>query len=211
MAILCERYWNPLYVFVRRKGYGPEDTEDAVQGFFALLIEHDWLERADESKGKLRTFFLTLLDRHLAGEWRKANALKRGGGNPTVSFDRCQAEDWYGAEPLENLTPEAIYDKRWALSVLEQTLMEMENHYKEEKQPERFAAMKPFLGWNNDEQSQGEAARGLGMSAGAFKVAIHRMRKRYRDQLHQTVAHTLQTADKEEIKSEIQHLFAALG
>lgn len=211
MAKLCELYWSPLYVFVRRKGYSPSDAEDAVQGFFAKMIEHDWLDRADEAKGKLRTFFLTLLTRHITGEWRKENAAKRGGSDITISIDQGHEEQWFDSEPVENMTPENLFERRWALALLEGTVNELANYYRQKNQEDRFEAFKPYLGWQAGEESYGEVAQSLGITEGAVKVAIHRFRQKYKEVLTRQVSETLDTRDSEVVKEELQHLFTVLA
>lgn len=211
MAKLCELYWPPLYVFVRRKGLNPSDAEDAVQGFFAKLIEHDWLERANEAKGKLRTFFLTLLDRHITGEWRKDHAAKRGGKAITISIDQGHEEKWFGTEPVESMTPESLFERRWALALLEGTVTELENHYRLKQQEDRFAALKPYLGWQAGEDTYLQVAQALGISEGAVKVAVHRFRQKYREVLTRQVSETLDTRDPAAVKEELQHLFTVLA
>lgn len=206
MTQLCESYWPPLYVFARRKGLSPTDAEDAVQGLFGKLVEHEWLDRADESKGRLRTFFLTLLERHIAGEWRKEYAAKRGGGVAPISMDQSHAEEWYGSEQTDMMTPDALFDRRWALTLLEQTVTELESDYAKKGQAKRFATLRDYLGWNEGPESYEEVAKSLGMTAGAVKLAVYRLRKKYREILMRQIADTLETREEEAVREELQHM-----
>ena len=211
---LCRLYWYPVYAFVRRRGKNAEDALDLTQGFFTRLIEKNDLADADRSRGRFRAWLLASVKNYLANEWDKAVAQKRGGGKKVFSFDidPDDAERRYRREPAHQATPERIYDRRWALTLLEQALATLEEESKREGKQELFAALKPTLSADArdpaDESYRDLAAR-LGTSEGAVKVAAHRLRRRYRDLLRAEISETVATP--EDIDDEIRDLFTALG
>jgi len=205
---LCRAYWFPLYVYVRRRGFSPHDAEDLTQGYFAALIEKDYLAGADRERGKLRSFLLVTLKHFIADEWSKASALKRGAGKTPISIDAADAEERYALEPTDEQSPDRLYEKRWALTLLDNVLEQLRTDYSTAGQLELFDALKKFLSWNSGREAYREVAARLGMKENAVRVAIFRLRRRYGDLLRSQVADTVMTAD--EIPTELEYLFTVL-
>jgi RNA polymerase sigma-70 factor (ECF subfamily) len=206
---LCRTYWLPLYAYARRRGYGVEDAQDLTQAFFARLLERHWLACADEDKGRFRTFLLTAMERFLANEWDKERALKRGGGRVNAPIQLDTAETRYGVDPPDTRTPEQAYEYRWAVALLEEAVSRLELEYVKRRQQELFAALRPCLVGERTEQPYAELGARLGMGEGAVKVAVHRLRQRYRELLREEVAETL--ASPEEVDAEMKYLFGVLA
>ena len=206
---LCKTYWYPLYMFVRRKGKTPEEAEDLTQAFFARVIEKRYLDVADQEKGKFRTFLLCAFKRFLANAHDHERALKRGGGQLLLSIDQVQAEKWYGLEPSDGITPEKLYQRRWAMMLIEQTLASLEAEMRAADKLELFEALKRSLTLSDAQTSYPELNERLGMSVSAIKVAVHRLRKRYRNQLRAQIAETVASPD--EVDAEIAYLFSVFG
>jgi RNA polymerase sigma factor (sigma-70 family) len=204
---LCAAYWYPLYAFVRRQGHGAHDAEDLTQGFFARLLEKDWLGGVDRERGRFRSWLLAALKHFLANEWDKARARKRGSGHAPLSIDAAVGESRYAHEPTDNATADKLYDRRWALTLLEQVLARLRAEFSAAGKAELFEALKPTLTGEKAPYA-GIAAR-LGMSEGAVKVAVHRLRDRYRDLIRAEIAETVET--DAEVDDELRHLLAALG
>ena len=207
LATLCENYWFPLYAFVRRAGHTAEDAQDLTQEFFARLLAQDVLMKADRRKGKFRSFLLAALKHFLADEWDRARAQKRGGGQPVISFDALDAETRYRLEPASDLTPERMFEKQWALSLLDHVLSRLDAEMAAVGKSTLFETLKDTL---TGSRSSTYAAIGveLGMSEGAVKVAAHRLRRRYRALLREEIAQTVTGAD--EIAEEIHYLLSCL-
>ena len=205
---LCRTYWYPLYVFVRRQGRGVADAEDLVQGFFAKLIEKNYLAGIDREKGRFRSFLLLAFNRYAANEWDRDRREKRGGGRELVSLDEQDTEGRFSHEPADEMSPERAYDRRWALTLLEQVLNRLEAEFDQSGRQKLFSELKAFL---TGEKGASYAAVGvkLGMSEGAVKVAVHRLRQRYRELLRLEVANTVN--DTDDIEDEIRHLLSVLG
>ncbi|HYG35252.1 MAG TPA: sigma-70 family RNA polymerase sigma factor [Clostridia bacterium] len=205
---LCHTYWHPIYSYIRRQGHSPHDAQDLTQEFFARLLEKEQFSAVDPAKGRFRSFLLASLKHFLANEWDKAKAQKRGGGQPLISIDEQSAEDSYAVEPVENLTPDKIFDRRWALTLLQRVLDRLRSEYERDDKGELIEALKGTL--TGDRQSVGyaEIAARLKSSEGAIKVAVYRLRQRYRDLLREEIAHTV--ASPQEIEDEIRALFAVL-
>jgi len=205
MERLCKTYWYPLYVFVRSKGYGHEDACDLTQEFFARFLEKRYLRSVDEGRGKFRTFLLTSVTHFLANEWDRARTQKRGGGKQIISIDEASAEELYRLEPVDQATPETIFEKRWAQTVmglvLDQLAAEMEEN--------RFEVLKPFLLEGKRAVSYEEAASRLGISVPAITSAISRMRVRFRALLFAEIANTVESRDA--VEQEIRYLLVALS
>jgi len=206
---LCRVYWYPLYAYVRRRGYSPEDAQDLTQGFFARLLEHNWLARADQARGRFRTFLLTAMERFLANEWDKARAQKRGGGLPTLPLQFDTAETRYGAEPADTSTPEQAFERRWAITLLDEVLRRLEAEQQAEGKAAQFAALKPCLVGSRESQPYEQIAEATGLSEGAVKVTVHRLRQRYRELLRAEIANTVVSA--EDVDIEMRHLFNVLA
>jgi len=211
LTIIFQSYWPPLYVFARYKGLSVEDAEDVVQKFFSDLCEKGLLEKACPEKGKLRTFFLTVVERLILQKTRGDLAQKRGGGQTTFSIDQAREEKWINSEPLENKNPESIFDKRWALAVLEQALLALREEYLKKDNASLFDSLKSHLGWSEGEDSYENIARNHQMTEGAVRVAVYRLRKKYKGALETQIAETIGSANKELIREEIEHLFAAIA
>src|SRR5215471_17251041 len=205
---LCANYWHPIYFFVRRQGHGAADALDLTQEFFARLLARNDLAAVDRSKGRFRSFLLASLKHFLANEWDKAKAQKRGGGQVPLSIDASAAESSYGFEPVENITPDKLYERRWALALLQQVMSQLKSEYAGEQKAEVFDALKGTLTGEGRGAGYAQIAGRLGTSEGAIKVAVHRLRRRYRELLRAEIANTVSAP--EEIEEEIRALFAAL-
>ena len=209
LASLCQSYWYPLYAFVRRRGHSPPDAQDLTQAFFARLLERQWLQRADRDKGRFRSFLLSALTCFLADEWDKLRARKRGGGLPLISLDVECAETRYRREPADTRTPENIYERQWALTLLEEVLDRVRAEYETEGRADLFEALHPCLMGERTAQPYAELARRLRVTEGTVKATVHRLRHRYRQLLRQTIAHTVN--DPAEVDDELRHLFTVLS
>jgi RNA polymerase sigma factor (sigma-70 family) len=206
---LCEAYWFPLYAYVRRRGYSKEDAQDLTQQFFARIIERDLVARADQSKGRFRSFLLASMERFLANEWDKARALKRGGGKLVIPIQTDNAETKYGVEPVDNKTPEQVFEYNWALALLDQVMLQLEADYKQRGQTDLFAALKPCLVGSPSAETYAELAARLDTNEGAVRVAVHRLRSSYRELLRREIANTVDS--DAEVDAEMRHLFKVLA
>ena len=206
---LCRSYWYPLYAYVRRRGHSPHDAQDLTQAFFARLLERHWVGDADRERGRFRTFLLTAMSRFLANEWDRVRAQKRGGFAPHVPVQLHAAETRYGHEPADNRTPEQCYERRWALTLLDTVLQRLRAEYDREGKAEWFTALSGTLVGGRESQPYAALATQLAMNEGAVKVAVHRLRKRYRQLLRAEIAQT--TASPEDVDDELRHLFAVLA
>lgn len=205
---LCRTYWLPLYSYIRRQGYGPHDAQDLAQGFFARLLRMNSLASVGPQKGKFRTFLLAALNHFLSDERDHARAEKRGGGKTLISLDETSAEKRYLEVPAPDLTPEKLFDRRWALTVMEQALDRLRKEYGNAGNAALFEQLGGFL---SREASPGEydtPARKLGMSAGAMAVAVHRLRQRYRECVRFELSQTV--TSREDLEMEMKYLFEAL-
>ncbi len=206
---LCRTYWYPLYAYVRRRGKTPPDAQDLTQEFFARLLARHWLERADQARGRFRTFLLTALERFLANEWDRERALKRGGDRQFVSLDWTTAENRYGFEPPDPLTPEQIFERRWALTLLDTVLEKLGAEYSRQGKGELFAALKLGLVSDRSALPYPELAHSLHLSESGVRVAVHRLRQRYRELLRSEIANTVDST--EVVDAEMRHLFNVLS
>jgi DNA-directed RNA polymerase specialized sigma24 family protein len=204
-AGLCGRYWYPIYAFIRRKGVDAEEARDCTQEFFAVLLEKDYLSDVERSRGKFRSFLLAAVSHFLSNQFDTARALKRGGGRKILSLEMENAEGVYRKEPAHSLTPEALFEYRWATSVLDRAL----KHLREDFGANDFDVLKPFLLGKAERGESPVAAERLRLSEGAFKVAVHRLRKRYREVVKAEIAETV--ADPAEIEGEVRYLIEVLG
>lgn len=209
LAELCRTYWYPLYAFVRRKGWSAQDAEDVTQGFFLRLMEGDWLARADRDKGRFRTFLLTMLTRFLANQRDKACRQKRGGDVRHVPLSIEGAEQRFSREPIDSGTPEQEFERQWALTVLDRVLGRVREEYATRDQAAMFDALKPSLIGDREALPYRQLAAALDMTEGHVKVAVHRLRQRYRRRLLEEIAQTVACAD--EAESELRHLFRVLA
>ncbi len=206
---LCQAYWFPLYAYVRRRGHSVEDAQDLTQAFFARVLERHWLARADQAKGRFRTFLLTAMERFLANEWDKVRALKRGGGQKNIPIQLDTAETRYGVEPADTRTPEQAFEYRWAVALLDEVVGQLEAEFDARDQAELFATLKPCLVGDRATQPYAQLAAKLGMEEGAVKVAVHRLRQRYRELLRAEIANTVDSPA--DVDAEMRHLFNVLA
>jgi len=206
LVSLCENYWYPLYVYLRRRGYPPDQAQDLTQEFFIRVLEGRYLDRADPEKGRFRSFMLTSLKFFAADEQDRQRAHKRGGGM-VVPIEFSSGEERYQREPGHDETPECIFERRWALSVLERVLQKLRDEFVHHGRPEHFERLKGFL-LGQSEAPYAALAREMNSSEGALKVAIHRLRKRYRELFRQEIADTV--ADPAEVEPELRYLAAVL-
>lgn len=208
LEMFCRTYWYPLYAFVRRRGTAAEDARDLVQEFFARTLEQGWLAGVERRETRFSTLLLTIFQRHLASEHRRATAEKRGGGAAALSIDFAQAEEWFGAEPATGETPERIYERRWALAVLDAALVRLREECRETGRSRHFEALSPFLSREPAPGEYAAAAATLLLSPGAVAVAVHRLRAQFRDLVRDEVAAGLH--DPARVEEELRHLAAAL-
>jgi RNA polymerase sigma factor (sigma-70 family) len=209
LETLCRAYWYPLYAWVRRQGHSPHDAQDLTQEFFARLLQKDYLRAAAREKGRFRTFLIVALKRFLANEWDRARAQKRGGGQALLSLDTAAAEARYQIEPAATLSADLIYERRWALTLLDQTMNSLRNEFIAAGKQSEFDYLKGFLTAERGEISYAEVAKKLAINEGAARTAVHRLRKRFRELFRQQIAHTV--AGPEEVEEEVRYLLAALG
>jgi RNA polymerase sigma-70 factor (ECF subfamily) len=207
LADLCENYWYPLYAYLRRRGYAADEAQDLTQEFFVRVLEGRYLDRADPEKGRFRSFILTSLKFFVADEGDRQRALKRGGG-AVVPLEFSSGEERYRREPAHHETPERIFERRWALSLLDRVVEKLRNEFVQHGRPEHFERLKVFLLGHSD-APYAELAREINTSEGALKVAIHRLRKRYRELFREEIADTV--ADPAEVESELRYLAAVLA
>lgn len=208
LEALCRGYWMPLYAAVRHFGHSPEDAKDLTQGFFARLLEKDWLHAADREKGRFRTFLMVALKRFLANEWQRERAAKRGGGATMVPLDTELSERLYARSGEHSLSPEELFDKRWALTLIETALERMEEEYHEAGRGDEFCILKPCLTAARGAIDYPGLACALDRSEGAARVAVHRIRKRYRSLFRGEIARTVR--DDSEVDEELRALMRAL-
>jgi len=206
---LLRIYWQPLYRYARRKGKSREDAEDLVQGFMGHLLEDHSLRHADRAKGRFRTFLLASFNHWMVNAWKHANRLKRGGGATILSLDWESAETGLKLEPADDRSPDRLFDREWALALLAKVLGDLEEAARREGNGRQFESLKSCLTADSAKIPYPAFAAELGMGEGALRVAVHRLRKRYRKQLEAEVARTL--PGPEAVKDEMQSLFAALA
>jgi RNA polymerase sigma factor (sigma-70 family) len=209
LSELCQAYWPPLYAFARRRGLSIDDAQDETQSFFAELLEGDLLEQADPNRGRFRNYLLTCFRHFLSNQNERQRAKKRGGGKPLLSFAFQDAENEYQREPHHNVTAEQLYERRWALLLLDRVLTRLRTKYEQKGRGEWFEALQVFLaGAHEAEEDLQSAAVRLGLTDGALRVATHRLRQQYREMIRDEVAQTVSHND--EIDDELAALMAAL-
>lgn len=208
LASLCSIYWYPLYAFIRRWGHDAESAQDLTQEFFVRLLDKDFLSAVDRSKGKFRSFLLAAANHFLLNEAKRERAEKRGGGRTIVPLDADAAEGRYVLEPAHELTAEKLFERRWALTLLERVLARLDEEMAQAGKSAAFAKLKTYLLADADAESYRQAAEELGTSESAARVTVHRLRKRYREILRDEIAQTVD--GPEQIEDEIRMLFAAL-
>lgn len=207
---LCETYWRPLYAFARKQGFNSADSEDLVQSFFAGLLQRNGLHGLDKAKGRFRSFLLASLRNHISNFRVHQNAQKRGGGREIVSLDSASAEERIAREPLDpNITPEKYFDRQWALALLDRTMARLREEYAADGRAAVFAALHDSIAGDRTEGGYAALGEKIGMTESAVKVAVHRLRQRYRHVIQEEVAAT--TASPAEAEDELRELFAALA
>jgi len=208
LAALCQTYWYPLYAFVRRSGHPADEARDLTQEFFARLLEKHSLRAADSERGRFRSFLLTALKRFLSKQRHQARAQKRGGGRKPLSLDFEEGESRYRLEPVTEVTAEAIYERHWALTLLEQVMARLRDEFERAGKPDAFDRLKVFLTGEAAAPSYRAVAVELGMTEGAVKVAVHRLRRRFRERVLAEIAQTV--AAPADVDEELRHLFEAV-
>jgi len=209
MGTLCQTYWFPLYAYLRRQGYDSHQAEEYTQAFFARMLEKHGLRLADPKRGKFRSFLLAALKHYMANERDRAQAQKRGGGRKVLSLDFENAESQYALEPAHQLTPEKLFERSWALTVLNRTMAQLQAESASTNKQKLFDHLKVYLTGERSSVSYRDVAAELDMTEGAVKVAVHRLRQRYRELLRDEIAQTV--AAEAQIDEEIRDLFAALA
>ncbi|MBK1882248.1 sigma-70 family RNA polymerase sigma factor [Luteolibacter pohnpeiensis] len=206
---LCRIYWIPVYAVVRQAGHQVADAQDLTQEFFQKLLEKRWLDIADPNRGRFRAFLITTLKRFLINQWHHQNTVKRGGGIERISLDFAHAENLIARDQLQSFTPEQLFDRRWVLTLLDRAMQRLADDYQQSNRAAEFATLKPCLVAENGEVDYAELADRLGVREGAARVAVHRLRKRYRACFREEVASTV--ADDQEIETEMRELRNALS
>ena len=206
---LCRLYWYPLYAYVRRKGYSPEDAEDLTQAFFARFLDRNYLARASQQRGRFRSFLLTSMQNFLAHEWERARAVKRGGGRTLLSWDEISGESRYALEPASDLSPDTIFDQRCAATIFQKALSELQREMAAAGNSEQFERLKRFLSTKAQTGDYAEAATALAMTPGAIGVLVHRLRQRYGELVREEIAHTVPTPA--EVEEEMRYLITLIG
>jgi RNA polymerase sigma-70 factor (ECF subfamily) len=209
LETICQAYWYPLYAYVRRSGQSPHDAQDLTQDFFQRLLEKRWLAAADREKGRLRTFLIVALKHFMAKEWRHASAQRRGGGQIPVSIDTQLAESRYAADPSAHSATELLFDRQWALAVLDLTLSRLQSEFAAAGRERDFDALKDSLMAARGAIDYAAVAEKLGGSPSAARVAVHRLRKRFRDIYREEISQTL--AENANLDDEMQYLAAVLA
>ena len=202
---ICRTYWHPIYAYARKRSYSPQDAEDITQGFFAHLLQTGGFGNVHERKGKLRTFLLVSVRNFMTNEWAKRKAQKRGGGAQLLSIDLNDAEDHMCLEPTDDLTPEAVFERHWATTMLQTVMGRLQAVFENEGKETQFDALKEFLALGRGERTYAQVAEDLGLSESGVKVAVHRMRKRYRELLLEEISGTLEPGESAE--AELRYLF----
>lgn len=206
---LCSAYWYPVYAYIRRTSASPEDAQDLTQGYFAGLLERGYLDRADREKGKLRAFLLADVKLFLSNERGRQRAEKRGGGRVIESFDKALAEQRYDVEPVDHNSPDQLFDRAWATTLLNGVQETLQREYSLKGQQSTFEVLQQFIAWNAGDESYADVATKLGKTVSDVKVSVHRMRKRYRALLEEVVSDTV--SSPEEVAQEIGMLAAAFA
>ena len=208
LATLCETYWYPVYAFIRRQGHDADAARDLTQEFFARVLEKNYFGAADPTRGRFRAFLLASTRHFLSNERDRARALKRGGATPPLSLDVETAEGTYQLEGQDDLTPEKLFDARWATLLLDRALARLRRGYAASGKSATFDRLQGFLTGDNVNVTYVEAAHALGSTEAAVKVAVHRLRRRFRDALIEEIAETV--ASPADIDAELRHLRAAV-
>jgi RNA polymerase sigma factor (sigma-70 family) len=205
---LCSAYWYPLYAYVRRQGHAPHDAQDMVQDFFAHFLEHNYFRLADRTRGRFRTFLLTSLQHFLVNEWRKTNRARRGGSQRILSLDEAMGESRFAGEPAVEQPPDSLYDRGWAAILLDRALSALRAEFEQSGKQDLFERLKVFVWGEKSAVSYAAMAGELGMTEGAVKVAVHRLRQRYGELLRVEVAQTVATPV--EVDEELRYLVSVI-
>ena len=209
LEALCETYWYPLYAYVRRRGQSEENARDLTQGFFAKLLEKNWVAAADRERGKFRTFMLTALKHYMADEWDRQRAQKRGGGNLPISLDFDTAEDGYKLELPDDRTPEDVFEDSWARTLMDRARQRLRGDMLVPGKEQRFELIEGVIAGERQDSSYREIAGILEMSEAAVKVAVYRMRRRFGEILRAEVADTV--SDAADVDVEVKHILGLLS
>jgi RNA polymerase sigma factor (sigma-70 family) len=205
---LCSAYWYPLYAYARRRGYSPHDAEDLTQGFFARILRLNSLAKVDRERGKFRTFLIGSMNNFISDEWDRASAQKRS-SQLTISLDAEKAENRYQSEPLDRMTPETVFERQWAMTLLENAVMRLRAEYEALGQGELFMETRFAITGDKSAVPYADLAARLGMSEDALRVAVHRLRQRYRRTLRDEISQTV--ADEAELAEELSYLRRVLS
>jgi RNA polymerase sigma-70 factor (ECF subfamily) len=208
LAHLCKTYWYPLYAYARRRGCSPHDAQDMTQEFFARLLAGNWVAKADQQRGRFRSFLLSAMKHFMANEWNKTQTQKRGGGQSILPLDDDSAENRYQLEREEKAAPESRFEQEWAVTLLERALSRLEEEYRRAKKQAWMEAMRPALTTDRGALDYPDLAHKLGVTETAARMAVHRLRQRYRQLIRAEVASTV--ASPEEVEAEMRHLFQVL-
>lgn len=208
LEALCQTYWYPLYAYVRRQGHQLDDAQDLTQAFFARLLEKHYLQAADPERGRFRSFLLTAFKRFLCKERDRERAKRRGGGMKLLPLDFEAGERRYGLEPTHEATAEKIYEQRWALTLLDRVFARLRDEFDQAGKQKEFNCLKVYLTGEAGTPSYQDIAAELEMTEGSVKVAVHRLRRRYRELVREEITQTV--TEPEEVDEELRHLFAAL-
>ena len=209
LAQLCERYWYPLYAYLRRSGHSADDAQDLTQAFFARILEKRTFRQADPARGRFRSFLLASLKNFVANERGRARAQKRGGVTPPLSLEFDTAEGRYRIEPPNDETPEKVFDRRWALTLLEGVLARLRGEFVKTQKETVFDHLKVYLAGQKADVGYAKVGEQLEMTEGAVKVAVHRLRRRFRHLLREEISQTVSSPDQ--VEDEIRHLWTAVG
>lgn len=204
LETLCQTYWLPLYAYARSLGHDADESRDLTQGFFSYLLEKEILQSVDPSAGRFRSFLFASIKHFISGQDRKERRLKRGGGTTTISLDLEAGEERFAAHPVEKLTPQDIFEHRWAVTVLDRAMGRLERESGSSDGEDQFRSLKPYLTSQGPQVPYREVATTLGMSEGAVKVAVHRLRKRFGQYLRLEIAETV--VDPADVNDELRHL-----
>ncbi len=206
---LCRTYWYPLYAYVRRRGYSPEDAQDLTQEFFARFLADDSMGRADRRRGRFRSYLLGAFNHFLSDEWDRNHRIKRGGQACQVPLDAASGEARYALEPVDERSPDKLFERRWALALLDGVWRQLHQEYEAAGKERLFAPLSGFLAGAVEHESYRQAAQELQMTEGATRVAVHRLRRRYAELFRQAVADTVEHPD--EIADEMRYLVSVLS
>ena len=206
---LCRAYWYPLYAYARRSGHSPADAEDLTQGFFARLLEKEYLKAASREKGRFRTFLLVALKRYIANEWDRQHAKRRGGFAPILSIDQEAAEGRFTCEPVDHLQADVLYDRQWAMTLLERTMARLQKEYTASGRAKLFDHLHNCIAKDESSLSYAEIGARLNLTEAAVKMAVHRLRARYRAVLLAEIADTVSSPAA--VEEELAHLFSAFS